>query len=191
MTHPPTEPPTDSLTGPHRRPAAAPETDPPAGTPAGPRAGAPAGLRFEPVGGEALLRDWRHVHNVIIPTDPLSPDEVRERAGRNRLVVAYLGDVLVGCSTVRPPAAHPPAGGRAAATVIARVLAAHRGQGIGAALYAHGLATARGLGAEVIETVVLASNPDGLRFALAHGFVEVETYLLPGDTVPYVDLRLA
>ncbi|MET9616166.1 GNAT family N-acetyltransferase [Kitasatospora indigofera] len=148
-------------------------------------------MRFEPVGGEALLRDWRHVHNVIIPTDPLSPDEVRDRAGRNRLVVAYLGDVLVGCSTVRPPAAHPPAGGRAAATVIARVLAAHRGQGIGGALYAHGLATARGLGAEVIETVVLASNPDGLRFALAHGFVEVETYLLPGDTVPYVDLRLA
>ncbi|MDQ0307576.1 GNAT superfamily N-acetyltransferase [Kitasatospora herbaricolor] len=153
--------------------------------------GGRAGLRIARVADEAMLRDWQHVHNTIIPTDPLSLDQVRERAGRNRLEVAHLGDVLVGCSTVRPPAADRAAGDPATATVIARVLPAHRRRGFGAVLYAQGLAAARAAGAEVIETVVLASNPDGLRFALANGFVEVETYLLPGHEVPYIDLRLA
>jgi len=45
----------------------------------------------------------------------MSLDEVRERSGRNRLENAYLGDVLVGCSTVRPPE-------DGVVTVIARVL---------------------------------------------------------------------
>ena len=40
---------------------------------------------------------------AIIPTAPLSTDEVRERAGRNHLEVLYADDVAVGCSTVRPP----------------------------------------------------------------------------------------
>lgn len=91
----------------------------------------------------------------------------------------------MGCSTVRPPA-----GGTAAATVIARVLPGHRRRGFGEQIYLRALATARGLGAEVIETVVLASNEDGLRFARQHGFAETDRYVLPGDTVPYVDLRL-
>ncbi|GAA2132699.1 hypothetical protein GCM10009760_07960 [Kitasatospora kazusensis] len=142
-------------------------------------------LRIEQVDGETALQDWRHVHNTIIPTAVLSLDEVRESARRNRLEVAYLGDLLVGCSTVRPPT-----GDSSTATVIARVLPAHRRQGHGGAIYARGLAAARELGAEVIETVVLASNPEGLRFAQAQGFTEVERYLLPGDSVPFVDLRL-
>lgn len=143
-------------------------------------------IRITQVDGEAALLDWQFVHNLIIPTAPLSLDEVRERAGRNRLDVAYRGDVLVGCMTVRPPAEDPPT-----ATVIARVLPEHRGQGIGARLYARGLESARALGATVIETVVLASNPEGLRFALAQGFVEFDRYVLPGDTIAFVDLRLA
>ncbi|MDX6348369.1 MAG: hypothetical protein QOF84_3159 [Streptomyces sp.] len=135
---------------------------------------------------EAMLQDWQYVHNLIIPTAVLSLDEVRERAQRNQLDVAYLGDVLVGCMTVRPPTSDDPS----TATVIARVLPGHRGQGFGGELYEQGLAQARKLGADVIETVVLASNPDGLRFAQSQGFVEVEEYLLPGDTVPWFTLRL-
>ncbi|MFD8888788.1 GNAT family N-acetyltransferase [Streptomyces erythrochromogenes] len=123
---------------------------------------------------------------MIIPTHSLSLDEVRERARRNHLEIAYLDDDLVGCSTVRPPTDETPA-----ATVIARVLAAHRRRGFGEELYARGLNQARQLGAEVIETVVLSSNEDGLRFALKHGFVETERYLLPGDTIPWIDLRLS
>ncbi|MFI1397743.1 GNAT family N-acetyltransferase [Streptomyces sp. NPDC020681] len=132
-----------------------------------------------------MLRDWQFVHNTIIPTHLLSLDDVRERVHRHHLEVAYLGDVLVGCSTLRPPTSEDPS----TATVIARVLPAHRGQGFGEELYVRGLDRARKLGAEVIETVVLASNPDGLRFAERHEFAEFERYLLPGDTVEWIELR--
>ncbi|MEU5209448.1 GNAT family N-acetyltransferase [Streptomyces sp. NPDC020742] len=141
-------------------------------------------LRIEQPDDEASLTDWQHVHNRIIPTHRLSLDEVRERSGRNHLEVAYLDDVLAGCSTVRPPE-------DGTATVIARVLPGHRGRGLGRRLYARGLERARDLGAEVVETVVLASNTEGLRFAERQGFVEVERYLLPGETIPWYTLRLS
>ncbi|WP_329535134.1 GNAT family N-acetyltransferase [Streptomyces sp. NBC_01450] len=143
-------------------------------------------LRFQQSDDEAGLKDWQYVHNVIVPPAALSLDEVRERAGRNHLEVVYLGDVLVGCSTVRPPK-----DGGSTATVIARVLPEHRRQGFGEELYERGLERARALGAEMIETVVLASNEDGLRFAVRRGFVEIERYVLPGETAEWVDLRLA
>ncbi|MFI8966062.1 GNAT family N-acetyltransferase [Streptomyces sp. NPDC053493] len=133
----------------------------------------------------ALLADWRMIHNAIIPTAPLRADQVRERAARNTLDVAYADGAAVGCSTVRPPDEETPA-----ATVISRVLPGHRRRGFGTALYEAGLAHARTLGGEGVETVVLASNEEGLRFALARGFVETERYVLPGDTVPFVTLRL-
>lgn len=123
---------------------------------------------------EATLVDWRRVHNEIVPPAALTVDEVRERAERNVLEVAYDDGVLVGCSTVRPPSEET-----AAMTVIARVLPAYRRRGFGELLYQHCLRQARG----PVETHVLASNADGLRFALAHGFVEVERYLLPGDEI--------
>ena len=66
----------------------------------------------------------------------------------------------------------------------------HRRRGLGSAYLAHELAEARTLQPESIETVVLASNEDGLAFALARGFVEVDRYLLDGDTIRFVDLRL-
>ncbi|MET7618039.1 GNAT family N-acetyltransferase [Streptomyces sp. NPDC005408] len=143
-------------------------------------------LRFVQPDDDATLKDWQYVHNVIIPSAALSLDEVRERVQRNHLEVAYLGDVLVGCSTVRPPTSDA-----STATVIARVLAAHRGQGFGGALYARGLDWARALGASEIETHIWASNTDGLRFAHKQGFVEVDRYLLPGDSVPWFELRLS
>lgn len=143
-------------------------------------------LRIELVTGDdaVLIEDWQHVHNTIIPTAPLSADEIRERAGRNRLEVAYRGDVLVGCSTVRPATEEDPV------TVIARVLPDHRRQGIGTQIYTHCLAYARTLGDGVVDTVVLASNAEGLHFAERHGFAEIERYLLDGDTIPFVTLRL-
>ncbi|MFE0644537.1 GNAT family N-acetyltransferase [Streptomyces sp. NPDC058877] len=134
---------------------------------------------------EEQLEDWRAVHNAIVPTAVLSSEQVRERAGRNRLDVAYSDGAPVGCSTVRPPDGETPA-----ATVIARTLPGFRGRGFGTALYERGLAHARTLGGAGVETVVLASNEEGLRFALARGFVEVERYVLPGDTIPFVTLRL-
>ena len=131
-----------------------------------------------------LLEEWRAIHNAIIPTAPLSADEVAERATRNRLTLAYDGGVLVGNATVRPP------GETGTATVIVRILPQHRRRGLGSAYLDRVLADARALGPEHVETVVLASNEDGLAFALARGFVEVDRYLLDGDTIPFVDLRL-
>ena len=139
---------------------------------------------------EAALEDWRLVHNLIVPPAAMSLDDVRARSARNRLEVAYLGDTLVGCSTVRPPAGGGD-GDRAVATVIARVLPGFRRRGFGAEIYARGLGLARELGADRIETVVLAANHDGLAFALQHGFVEVERYVLDGESDLWVDLRLA
>ena len=133
---------------------------------------------------ENALQDWRHVHNLIVPPAAMSLDEVRERSGRNRLENAYLGDVLVGCSTVRPPE-----GEDAVVTVIARVLPEFRRRGYGAALYENGLTRARALGAGAIETVVLAANTDGVRFAEARGFVETERYVLDGETDEWITLR--
>jgi GNAT superfamily N-acetyltransferase len=141
-------------------------------------------LRIVPVEDEQTLLDWQRVHNEIIPTAPLSVDEIRERLTRNVLEVAYDGDVLVGCSTVRPPSEET-----SAAVVIARVLPAYRRRGFGTAIYGHCLRRGRTLG-DGIETHILSSNEDGVRFAKAHGFVEVETYLLPGDTIPFIELRL-
>ena len=143
-----------------------------------------AGLRIVPVEDDATLLDWQRVHNEIIPTASLSVDDIRERLTRNVLEVAYDDDVLVGCSTVRPPSEET-----AAVTVIARVLPEYRRRGFGDAIYQHCLHRGQQLG-DTFETHILASNEDGVRFAKAHGFVEVETYLLPGDTIPFLELRL-
>ncbi|WP_338698852.1 GNAT family N-acetyltransferase [Streptomyces sp. Q6] len=147
-------------------------------------------LRIETLTGDSdatLLAAWQLLHNTIVPVDSayLSLEDVRERAGRNILELAHLGDEPIGCTTVRPPR-------EGTATVISRVLPAHRGRGHGTALYERALAKARALGATAVETVVLTSNTAGLRFAERAGFtVEVDRYRLDGDTVDWVELRLA
>lgn len=142
-------------------------------------------LRVVGVGeGGGGLEGWRYVHNVVVPPAAMSAGEARERLERGYLLEnAYLGDVLVGCSTVRPAV-------DGAVTVIARVLPGFRRRGFGKALYERGLAHARERGAEAVETCVLAVNEDGLRFAGRHGFVEVERYVLDGGDDEWVDLRL-
>ncbi|GAB2928352.1 GNAT family N-acetyltransferase [Streptomyces heilongjiangensis] len=136
--------------------------------------------------GDEQLEAWRYVHNTIIPAHVLSLADVRERAARNHLELAYADGELIGNSTVRPPA-----GADATAMVAARVLAAHRGRGHGGHLYERALLKARELGARVIETCVLESNEDGLRFAERHGFVQTDRYQLDGDPTWWIDLRLA
>jgi predicted GNAT family N-acyltransferase len=144
---------------------------------------ASAALRIESV-TDATVADWRLVHNQVIPTAPLSEPDVRERLGRHLLTVAHAGTVLVGCATVRRP---DEAG---TATVIARVLPEHRRRGLGEAIYLHSMRVARNLGPASIETVVLASNHDGVRFALTHGFAEVGRDLPPGAVDAFITLRL-
>ena len=143
-------------------------------------------VRFVEVADELTVADWRRVHNDIIPTDPLSVEEVRERSGRHRLELAYVDDEAVGNSTVRRPTDDE------GAMVIARVLPAFRRRGVGSALYWRGLEVALSWADDrPVETVVLATNEDGLAFARAQGFVEVERYLLPESSIPYVALARA
>jgi len=141
-------------------------------------------IRILPAAPDRLL-EWREIHNEIIPTAPLGEAEVAERATRHHLTVAYLGDALVGCATVRPPA-----GESGIATVIVRIRDPFRRRGLGTAYLEQALADARALKPGRIETVVLESNADGLRFATRHGFVEHDRYVLQGQTVPFVDLHL-
>ena len=141
-------------------------------------------LRVEPAAPDRL-REWRQIHNEVIATSPLSADEVAERATRNHLTVAYVGDTPVGCATVRPPV-----GESGTATVIVRVLEAFRRRGLGTAYLDAAMAEARALSPARIETVVLETNVDGLDFALANGFVEHDRYVVDGETVSFVDLHL-
>ena len=143
------------------------------------------GFRVGLVDGDDALEEWRYVHNLVVPPAAMSVEEARERLGRGyRLENAYDGDVLVGCSTVRPAV-------DGVATVIARVLPEVRRRGFGAALYEHALGYARVPGVTAVETCVLGVNEGGLRFAERYGFVEVERYVLDGESDEWVDLRLA
>lgn len=143
-------------------------------------------LRIGAAEDDAALQAWRHVHNTVVPDAAMSLDEARERAGKYLLEVVHDGDVLVGCTTVRPPE-----GDGAAATVIVRVLPEARRRGIGAALFDRAMGQAAGYGAPAVETVVWAANTDGVRFARSRGFVEVDRYVPEPGAVAYLTLRLA
>ena len=73
---------------------------------------------------------------------------------------------------------------------IVRILPPHRRKGHGTAYLAAELTVTRTLAPARIETVVHASNTSGLEFALKHGFVEHDRYVLDGQTVSFVDLHL-
>jgi GNAT superfamily N-acetyltransferase len=139
-------------------------------------------LSFARVTDEQAARAWQQVHNEIIATDPLNLDQVVARSTTYVLDLAWLDEEVVGCSTVRPAADGDPV------TVIVRVLPPFRRKGLGSAFLAHAVTRARELDAVRIQTIVLASNTDGLEFALRRGFVETDRYTLDGDTVAYVHL---
>jgi hypothetical protein len=128
---------------------------------------------------------WRHVHNTVIPTVPLSAYQVAQRARSHRLTLAHVDGELVGNATVRPPTSTSPV-----ATVIVRILPEHRRRGHGTTYFAIELEQALRLAPDRIETVVLASNHGGLAFARRHGFIEHDRYVLDGDSVAFVDLHL-
>jgi GNAT superfamily N-acetyltransferase len=142
-------------------------------------------LRVVSVGIDTLA-DWQTIHNLIIPTSPLSVGDVAERSGRYRLTLGYHDACLVGNATVRPPAHDVPI-----ATVIVRILPEFRRRGFGSQYLEWVLSDARSLGARCIETHVLASNADALSFAQHRGFVEFNRYLLDGHSIPFIELCVA
>ena len=145
--------------------------------------GSVSDLRIEVV-NDASIEDWLYVHNRVIATAALTEREVRERLTGSLLTVAYVGNDVVGCATVR----HRDDDGTM--VVIVRVIPEYRRRGFGDKLFREAMGSARILGGTAIETVVLASNHDGLRFASAHGFDEIDRYVLPDGEDAYVSMRL-
>lgn len=141
-------------------------------------------LRVVPVDADTMA-DWQAIHNEIVPTSPLSLDDVARGAATYQLTLGYHDGLMVGNATLRPPQ-----GDTSVATVIVRILAHCRRRGFGSRYLERLLADARMLEPRRVETVVLASNADGLRFAAHHGFVECRRYTLDGQSVPFVELYL-
>ncbi|MGW5580400.1 GNAT family N-acetyltransferase [Micromonospora chokoriensis] len=141
-------------------------------------------LLVKTVSDATTRRDWRQVHNDIIRAGPLSVEQVQGRADKHLLEVGYLDDVPVSCTTVRQPS-----GERRRVVVIVRVLPLYRRRGIGQTLLDRAEGQAQQLGAGRIETIVWAANVDGLRFAITHGYTEVDRYLPRGQDIPYITLR--
>lgn len=142
----------------------------------------PGGLSVERVGA-ATLDDWQRIHNVIIPSAPLTVAEVRERSAMYLLEVAYVKGVAAGATTVRPPT------DSAAATVIVRILPEFRRRGYGTQLYTRAVGEARRSGWEALETVVWESNVDGLTFARNRGYVEIDRYYPEGARAAFITMR--
>ena len=141
-----------------------------------------APLIFAAVTDAETARAWQRVHNEVIPPDPLSLEQVKERSKIRFLDVAHLGSELVGCATIRPANDEDPV------TVIVRILPPFRRQGLGSQYLSRSLSIARTQSTITIQTIVLASNVDGLEFALHRGFMETERYTPDGHTVPYIVL---
>ena len=139
-------------------------------------------LTFTRVTDDLTADAWAQVHNQIIPSDPLTVAQVVERSKLYVLDLATIDGMTVGCSTVRPALGEEPV------TVIVRILPTCRRRGLGSALLAHALAHAAAWDAVHGQTIVHASNADGLEFALRRGFVETDRYTLEGESVPYIHL---
>jgi hypothetical protein len=139
-------------------------------------------FRIALVGDESLdasLDAWRLIHNAIIPPDQLTLDDVTERATRNQMHVGWLDGQPVACSTIRPPQNDE-------VMLIVRVLPMFRERGLGSLLYAYLLNHPWVSSTRQLTTVVLATNPSGLRFALNRGFNQVDEYDI--DDAAYIDL---
>jgi len=138
-------------------------------------------LTIQPVADDEAAEAWRQIHNQVIPASPLTAQDVEGRRPRNLLTLAYVDGELVGNATVRPAS-----GEGEAVTVIVRVLPQFRCHGYGSEYFDAICAHARVREASNLATVVLASNADGLVFAIHHGFHEIRRYEVDG--AEYVDL---
>ena len=77
-------------------------------------------LTFTRVTDELTATAWLQVHNKIVPSDPLTLEQLASRSTAYALDLANLHGAVVGCSTVRPATDDDPV------TVIVRVLPAFR-----------------------------------------------------------------
>jgi GNAT superfamily N-acetyltransferase len=127
---------------------------------------------LRPVHTDDDLETWAELKSRVVPSGPVTADQLRRSAGRDRLLLlAELDGVAVGCGT----ADRSNVGGRA--FIAARVLPEHRRQGIGTALVGALAEHARTLGLSGVNAFVDAAEPHSIAFAEQLGLIEVDYQL--------------
>jgi mycothiol synthase len=150
---------------------------------------------FRRADSDADLQGWVDVWNAITPREPTSVEFVRDRWMRQpeRLYLVAEADRRIVGAGMAAPSDTP---GRLFIGV--RVLPAHRGRGLGSALYDELEAQALGLRPASLSTQVAEDAAEGRRFAESRGYVEVgrQVELIraldgdeePPDPIPGIDI---
>jgi mycothiol synthase len=127
---------------------------------------------------DADLDVWVRVKNAVVPNEPTTPEQVRAFVEPDRLLLLAEEDGLaVGCGLCDRSSF----GGRA--FIAARVLPAHRRQGIGTVIARALAAHARSLGLDGVSGFVYADEPHSIAFAERFGLVGVDYQLQQVRTV--------
>ena len=127
---------------------------------------------------DADLDTWVRVKNAVVPNEPTTAEQVRAYVDPDHLLLLAEEDGLaVGCGICDRSSF----GGRA--FIAARVLPAHRRQGIGTAIARALGAHARALGLTGASGFVYADEPHSIAFADRFGLVEVDVQLEQVRTV--------
>jgi GNAT superfamily N-acetyltransferase len=134
------------------------------------RAGHPIVLRV--VQTNADLERWASIKSLVVPTQPVTAEQLHRSAGPDRvLLLAELDGAAVGAGI----ADRSEFGSRA--FIAARVLPEHRRRGVGTALVRALSDHARALGLERMTAYVDAAEPHSIAFARQLGLSEVDYQL--------------
>jgi mycothiol synthase len=126
-------------------------------------------IELRTVDADADLLAWTQVKSRVVSNEPVTVQQMRANPEPDRLLVlAELDGVLAGCGI----ADRSSFDGRA--FIAARVLAEHRGHGVGVALVRALSDHARALGLGSMNASVYADEPHSVKFAEKLGLTEVD-----------------
>ncbi|MGZ4290971.1 MAG: GNAT family N-acetyltransferase [Gaiellaceae bacterium] len=129
-------------------------------------------IALRPVESDADLETWAAVKSAVVPNEAVTAEQLRATAENDRLLLlAESGGVVAGCGIAAP--SHFV--GRA--FVAPRVLAEHRGRGIGAVLLRALVDHARALGRDGLIAFVYADEPHSMAFAERFGLAVADYQL--------------
>lgn len=153
-----------------RAPAKAPDTSDPRSSVIvrlARREDVPAVVRL--LADDVLGRHRERVEEPVAPVYLCAFDDMAAQSG-NELLVAVLGDELVGCLQLTMVAGLSRAGMRRAHLEGVRVCGRHRGRGIGERLVTAAIARAKAAGCGLVQLTSDATRTDALRFYERLGF---------------------
>ena len=126
-------------------------------------------IALRQVSGDADLELWAALKNAVLPTEPVTAEDLRraEKPGR-LLLLAELEGSPAGCGLGVPSSF------AGCCFVVPRVLPAARRRGVGTALFEALSRHALSLGRQSIVAHVREDDPPSLEFAARRGFAEVD-----------------